>query len=121
MNCACCCPQVPPPARLNGAASGVKKTPVRFTPEPPFMENLLLEAVDQNDRVANGPSVGASQVGGVPVLTLAYPETWTIAVWRATSWPPVRFQSPLRTNTNDASALDAARQGVTTTGSRHEE
>src|SRR4051794_18114571 len=74
MNCAACCPQLPPPASLNGVASGVKKTPVRFAPLPPVIvkdDRSAFEAVaglsDQYVRASNGPSIGAVQTGGLPL------------------------------------------------------
>src|SRR5215475_945737 len=74
MNCACSWPQLPPPASLNGDASGVKKTPVRLAPLPPVIvndERWAFEAVAgmsvQYVSASNGPSMGAVQFGGLPV------------------------------------------------------
>src|SRR5512136_345433 len=76
MNWAFCCPQLPPPLREKGAASGVKNTPASWTPAPPLIWNLLLEASDHRPSPAKGPSVDASQVGGAPPAILMNPEFW---------------------------------------------
>src|SRR5262245_5302976 len=87
MNCACCWPQLPPPASLNGVASGVKNTPVRFAPLPPVMtkdDRCAFDAVAgmsvQYASPANGPSTGALHVGGLPENATdpvpPYTKTW---------------------------------------------
>src|SRR4051795_2002628 len=87
MNCAFTWPQLPPPASLNGDASGVKNTPVRLAPLPPVMvkdERWALDALAdmsvQYASVSNGPSVGAVHVGGLPLNATdpvpPYTNTW---------------------------------------------
>src|SRR5215211_4752586 len=115
MNCAPCCPHVPPPASVKGVASGRKNTPERLAPDPPLIWNLLLEYSSQNASPVKGPSVGADQDGGLP-LSWKYPLRTKMAVWLAVRVPPVIFQAPLRPQTIAALELDVAVHGVVTAG-----
>src|SRR5262245_65906765 len=96
MNCACSWPQSPPPASLNGDASGVKKTPVRLAPLPPVIVNdvrwpfvAVAGMSDQYVSASNGPSMGAVQVGGLPVNATEPVPPYTTVWFRLTAAVPM--------------------------------